>query len=544
MAKYIIVCGGVISGTGKGVASASIAFLLKLRGHKVNYIKFEPYLSSDAGVLSPIEHGECFLCDDGKETDLDLGTVERIAGINMSSQNICTSGTLYKELIVGQERGENLGKTLQIMPHVTDRIQERLLNLGKTSEIVVCEIGGTVGDMESAVFYEAVRQFKQKNQNDVMVVMVAPILWVPTIKEFKTKPLQNAVKQLLQYGINPEMLLCRVDREIPAKLFDKVSDMTGVERSAVFEAKDVDSVYQVPIEFYNRHIDDYCVDMLRLKRSSCRIHKYKELLEKPINDEVTIGICGKYANHDEAYLSLKEALIHSAIFHGVKLNIKWIKAQTMDAKNVKEELKEIDGLIVPGGFDKSGVDGKIQCIRYARENKIPFLGICLGLQCAVIEFAKNVCAIKDANSQEFEKDTKNPVVHYLAGQKDIAVKSASMRLGSYSCELVKGTLCHNLYSASPSRWDNKNTISERHRHRLEVNPEYLEIFTKNGLNLSGFNPETKLVEIMEISQNKHPFFVGTQAHPEFKSSLSDAAPLFKGFVAASVDRRKKITKKK
>jgi len=541
MAKYIIVCGGVISGTGKGVASASIALLLKLRGYKVNYIKFEPYLSSDAGVLSPIEHGECFLCDDGKETDLDLGTVERIAGINMSSQNICTSGTLYKELIVGQERGENLGKTLQIMPHVTDKIQDRLLNLGKTSEVIICEIGGTVGDMESAVFYEAVRQFEQKN--DVMVAMVAPILWVPTIKEFKTKPLQNAVKQLYQYGINPKLLLCRVDREIPVKLLDKVSDTTGINRDAIFEARDVDSVYQVPVEFYNRHIDDYCVDMLRLKRSSCRIHKYKELIEKPINEEITIGICGKYSNHDEAYLSLKEALTHTSMFYGVKININWIRAQDVDSKNVKEALKDIDGLIVPGGFDKNGAEGKIQCIKYVRENKIPFLGICLGLQCAVIEFAKNVCGIPDANSQEFDKDTADPVVHYLVGQKDIAVKSASMRLGSYNCELIKGTIAHNAYSGSSNRWDNKNVISERHRHRLEVNPKYLEIFAKKGLNLSGFNPETKLVEIMELDQLKHPFFIGTQAHPEFKSRLSDAAPLFKGFVSAALENKKKLIKR-
>ncbi len=531
--KYIIVVGGVISGTGKGVSAASIGLLMKLRGMSVQIIKFDPYLNVNAGILAPSQHGECFLCDDGTETDLDLGHYERIAGVTVSSKNICTSGTLFKEIIHEQEKGDYLGQTVQIIPHLTDKIQKRLTDLGKEAEIVIAEIGGTVGDIESASFLEAARQFKQRRPNDVIVVMVAPILWVPTIKEFKTKPLQNSVKELQSHGLQPDVLLCRVDREIPNGMLDKIASLTNVSRDAVFDAPDVPSIYQVPIEFYDRHIDDLCVDLLHLKRSYCRIHKHRELIEKKQEFVVEIGIVGKYANHDEAYISLKEALAHAGLSEDTTVKIRWIKADDLEsakAPAIGKILNGLDGVIVPGGFDVRGVEGKIKAIKYIRENKIPFLGICLGLQCAVIEFARNVCGLEKANSMEFDKETIDPVIHYVKGQENLTVKSASMRLGAYECELVKGSLALELYC--------KKTISERHRHRLEVNSKYLDCFDKYNLRVSGTNSQSGLVEIMELDKKEHPYFIGTQAHPEFKSKLGDVAPLFKGLVSAAMVYRK------
>lgn len=533
MCKYIVVMGGVISGTGKGIAAASIGMLLKQRGCAVQAIKFDPYLNVNAGVLAPREHGECFLCDDGSETDLDLGSYERIIGIEVSSKNILTSGTLYKELLMEEEEGKYLGQTVQVIPHLTDKIQDRLTQLGKDTDIVICEIGGTVGDLESGPHLEAIRQFKQKNWNDVLIILVAPILWIPTIKEFKSKPLQNSVKEMQSYGIQPDILLCRIDREIPPKLLDKIANLTNVPREAVFDAPDVESIYQVPIEFYNRHIDDLIADKFHLKRNGCRIHKYRELVEKYVENanmpKVNIAVVGKYDNQ-EAYLSLKEAIYHAAVANEVKVEIRWINAkeleQAKDMRGVWKYFEDINGVIVPGGFDSSGVEGKIRAIKYVREKKIPFLGICLGLQCAVIEIARDLCNLEDANSIEFNKDTKNPVVHFVEGQEIIKKKSGTMRLGAYECELDKDTIAHDLYK--------KKLISERHRHRYEVNSEYVPIFSNKGFNVSGVNPDTKLIEIMELSRSVHPFFIGTQAHPEFKSRLSIPAPLFDGLIRASM----------
>jgi CTP synthase len=532
--KYIAILGGVISGTGKGISAASIGFLLSLRGHKVQPIKFDPYFNTNAGVLAPREHGEVFLCDDGSETDLDLGHYERIIGVQVSSKNIMTSGTLYKELLAEEEEGKYLGQTVQVIPHLTDKIQARLTELGKETEIVICEIGGTVGDLESGPYLEAIRQFKQKNWNDVLIMLVAPILWIPTIKEFKTKPLQNSVKEMQSFGLQPDILLCRIDREMPAKMLDKVANLTNVPREAVFDAPDVKTIYQVPIEFYNRHIDDLIADKFHLKRNGCRIHKYRELVEKYVDHAdmpvINIGIVGKYDNCDEAYLSLKEAVYHAAVEHEVKAEIKWINAkeleQAKDMRGVWKYFEDIDGVIVPGGFDSSGVEGKIRAIKYVREKKIPFLGICLGLQCSVIEIARNLCHFDDANSVEFDKDTKHPVIHFVEGQEKVRKKSGTMRLGAYDCELVKGSIIHELYK--------KGTISERHRHRYEVNSEYIPQLEKAQLIVSGINPDTKLIEMMELDRSTHPFFVATQAHPEFKSRLGSPAPLFDGLVQAAI----------
>jgi CTP synthase len=539
--KYIIVAGGVFSGTGKGVSAASIGLLLKLRGHRVDLIKFDPYLNRNAGILAPSQHGECFLCDDGTETDLDLGHYERIAGINMSKLNICTSGTLHKELDEEQEAGKYLGQTIQVVPHLTNKIIDRLTQIGCDKDVVVVEIGGTIGDSESDSFFEAVRQFKQKLKDDVLVVMVAPILWVPTIKELKTKPLQNSVKDLQSYGLQPDMIFCRCDRQIPEKVLNKISQFTNVRRECVIEAPDVSTIYKVPLEFYDRHVDDLFVDLFRLGRSSCRIHKYRDFVERYDNQDVetvTVGIIGKYENCDEAYISLKEALTHAAVSQNIKIEIKWINAEDLekykDNRGLHKYFEDVDGVIVPGGFDARGVEGKIKAIQYVREKRIPFLGICLGLQMAVVEFARNVCGMNSANSLEFDSTTAHPVVHFVEGQKELKTKSANMRLGSYECELSKDSLAHELYGGK--------VVSERHRHRYEVNPEYIETYAKKGLRVSGVstaaNGQPGLIEIMELDRSHHPYFIGTQAHPEFKSRLMAAAPLFKGLISAAVADRK------
>lgn len=524
MSKYIVVCGGVISGCGKGVAAASIGLLMKLRGHKISIMKFDPYLNINAGILAPREHGECFLCDDGTETDLDLGHYSRIAGIETSGKNIYTSGTLFKELIEEQAEGKWLGETIQIVPHVTDKIQARLSELGKDNEIVIAEIGGTIGDIESGQFYEAIRQFKQKRGDDVMIIMVAPILWVDTIKEFKTKPLQNSVKDLQRHGLQPDALLCRVTHPITDAMLNKISNLTNVPRTNIFDAPDVDTVYRVPIEFYNRQVDDLIVDKFRLKRNACRIGTYRDLVEKERTEIVKVGIFGKYDNCDEAYVSLKEALHHAAIFNDVRVAIEWVNAEEIENNPKLLNSLEIDAAIVPGGFDKRGVEGKIAAIKHIRKKGIPFLGICLGLQCAVIEYARHL-KLSDANSLEFDKNTSNPVIHYVKGQEDITKKLGTMRLGAYDCELIEGTIAYECY--------NKTIISERHRHRYEVNSAYEKRLADNGFIVSGRNPESGLIEIMELNRDIHPFFIGTQAHPEFKSKLLDPAPLFKALITAS-----------
>lgn len=536
--KYIVVVGGVYSGTGKGISAASIGLLLKMRGADVNLMKCDPYLNLNAGTMNPRQHGEVFLCDDGSETDLDLGHYERLTGVTVTSQNIFTSGTLYQNILQEEDQGKYLGDTVQIVPHVTDKIKDKLVEAGKEVDILIAEIGGTVGDFESFSFYQAISQFKQQNPDDVMIVMVAPVIWNNTVKEFKTKPLQNSIRSLRQEGLIPEMLFCRCDRELPKQILDKISRLTGVPREGVFEAPDVKTIYQVPIEFYDQHVDDLVADKFHLPRKGVRIRKYRELVERYINggekSEVNIGIVGKYENCDEAYLSLKEALTHAAVQNDVRHRVTWIDAgeleEAQDMRSVWRYFENVHGIIVPGGFDSRAVEGKIRAVQYCREKKIPYLGICLGLQCAVIEFARNVCGgdLADANSQEFDKATDSPVIHYVEGQHDDLKKSGTMRLGAYDCDLKKDTLVRDLYK--------KKSISERHRHRYEVNDAYIEEYKERGLIVSGRNPQSNLVEMMELRQDLHPFFVGTQAHPEFKSRLGDPAPLFDGLMKAGLER--------
>lgn len=531
MAKYLIVCGGVVSGCGKGISAASIGLLMRMRGHKTVLIKFDPFLNSNSGTLAPAEHGESFVTDDGVEVDCDLGSYFRVAGTVVSRQNICTSGTLHKELISEQENGKYLGQTIQVQPHLTNKIQQRLIDIGENQDIVIAEIGGTVGDAESFAFFEAIRQFKQKNRDDVIVAMVAPIIWLNTVGEFKTKPLQNAIKDLQRHGLSLDMVFCRAEKPIPDKILSKVSSLMGIPRQQIFEAPDVPTIYQVPVEFYNRHVDDLIVDLLRLPRSACRIHKYREQVEKLLSPDlktINIGIVGKYDIQD-AYISVKEAVLHAGLANDVRIVIRWIRAEDLekykDARGLHKYFEGLSGVIVPGGFDKRGVEGKIKAAQFCRERKIPFLGICLGLQCAVIEFARNVCGLDGANSLEFDKDTPNPVIHYIEGQEGLVKKCGTMRLGAFDCELAKDSLASRLYES--------RNISECHRHRYEVNPAYTDCFEKKGFRVVGKNPQSGLIEVMEIVD--HPFFIGSQFHGEFRSRLTEPAPLFRGLVAAAVN---------
>lgn len=543
MCKYIFVSGGVVSGIGKGISAASIGLLMKMRGLNIQVIKFDPYLNVSASTLSPYQHGECWVCDDGSETDLDLGHYERIVGVEVSSRNICTSGTLYSCVLNEEREGKYLGDTIQVIPHITAKIQEILTNLGKDQDVVVAEIGGTVGDWESGHFYAAIREFRQKHGSEnVILIHVAPILWLNTINEFKTKPLQKSVSELRHFGLEPDILLCRVDRPIPDKLLSKISSLTGIARDAVFEAPDVASIYEVPISFYDRHVDDLIADKFKMKRTGVRIHKYRDLVEKythPAGDlpEVTIGIIGKYTSCPDAYLSLKEAVYHAGVSNNYKVNIKWIEAEKLEEystlRGVGKYFEGVSGVIVPGGFDNRGIEGKIRAIAYARERKIPFLGICLGLQCGVIEYARHVCGLKNANSVEFQKPGEeiSEVVHFVPGLEHIRRKGGTLRLGNYECSLSKDSIAYEVYG--------KKLISERHRHRYEINGDFAEVLQQNGLMISGTNPQAGLIEIMEMERALHPYFIMVQFHPEFKSRLTNPHPLFDKLVYNAIHSKPK-----
>ena len=533
MGKYVFILGGCYSGSGKGCSAASIGFLLKSRGYSVNLLKCDGYINTTSSVIAPGEHGETWVTNDGKECDLDVGHYERICGITTDQNTIFTSGLLYKEVIEEHENGVYLGQTIQLQ-HITNKAKERIEASGKSFDVTIVEVGGVIGDVEATTFLEAVRYFQQKHREDVLVVVVAPVIWVSTIKEFKTKPLQNSIKELLKSGIQPDVLLCRADRNIPEQILDKISNLTNINCSCIFSAIDVQTIYQIPIEFYNNNLDDLIVGMLRLPRSACRISKYKEVVEKLINNDfptIDIGIVYKYDNVDESYLSIKESLLHASVANNVRVNIQWIKAEELEkykgGRGLHKFFENINGIIVPGGFGNRAIEGKIKAIQYAREKKIPFLGICLGLQMQVVEFARNVLNLEKANSLEFDKDTPYPVIHFVEGQAELVKKSANMRLGSYDCEVYKDTLAFQLYQ--------NKLIKERHRHRYEVNPDYIDKYSKHGFIVSGRNPGTGLIEIMELKD--HPFFFGVQFHPEFKSLLTAPSPVFSGLIIATIKHR-------
>ncbi len=539
MKKIVVVVGSVYSSLGKGLVASSMALLLKQRNFPVSYLKFDPYFCLSAGTLAPGEHGETYVLNgngknggDSVECDLDLGHIERITGLTLTKDSICTSGMLLEELIEEQKQGKHLGKTITNKPYLTNKVIARIEKLSANS-IAIVEIGGCVDDPESSVFLEAICQLKQKYGKDCLITMVAPILWVDIIQEFKTKPLQRGIRDLQSYGIIPDLLICRSSKEVPEKIIQKVKDATNICRDCIFVGPDCKSIYEIPLQYYDQSLDDVIVDKFSLKRNPCKISPYRNLVEKHLNgkpaNKVSLGIVGKYINFSEAYLSLKEALNHSAINNDIELSVKWVSALDLEKDGHPEKfLEDVDAVVIPGGFDHKGVEGKISAIKYCRENKIPVLGICLGLQCMAIEIARNLCKFKEANSAEFDKKTPYPVVHFLPGQEEIKNKSGTMRLGAYECQLSPDSLVRSVYD--------KEFVSERHRHRLEINDKYVEDFHKQGFVVSGRNPEKKLIEFMELKG--HPFFIGLQGHPEFSSRLMEPSPLFSALLNAGINYRK------
>lgn len=517
MCKVIYVIGASYSSVGKGLAAASLGLLLKMRDLKVSMLKFDPYLNLSADLLSPIEHGDCSVLIDGTVADLDLLQYERITGLQMSSKNICTSGKIYKQILEEQKTNHN-GSSIQVIPHITDKIQEMVEDVGKDMDLVVCEVGGTIMDAESTPHMHAIQRDKRKrNDGDVLVVLVSPLPYLNTIQEFKTKLVQRAVSDIRSFGIEPDILLCRSEKKFPDTIIDKVSNLTGVDKDAIFCCEDVKSIYQVPLNFYDMHLDDLIVDKMHLKRKGIKIHKYRDLVEKYTDEtlpRIKISVVGKYIAVQDAYLSLKEALQHAAAFNSVKVDINWLDAD----KFVEKDLEDSMGIVVPGGFGNRAIENKIRAIKYARENNIPFLGICLGMQLAVVEFLRNVCDIKDANSQEFNEQSN--VFHIIDGLQ----KYGEMRVGLFDCLLEKGTVIYDLYK--------KREIKERHRHRFEFNNDYREILKQKGMIVSGINHENNLVESIELKENK--FHLGIQFHPEYQSRINEPHPLFVGLMKAAI----------
>ena len=526
--KYIFFTGGVVSSLGKGIACASLGLLLKSRGYKVTILKLDPYINVDPGTMSPYQHGEVYVTDDGAETDLDLGHYERFINTNMAKYNNATAGQVYYEVIQKERRGDYLGATVQVIPHITDVINEKIVLAGQKtgSEIVIVEIGGTVGDIESLPFLEAIRQFRLgKEPEDTMVVHLTLVPFVAGANELKTKPTQHSVMRLREIGLQPDMLLCRTDRLLPQGVKDKIGLFCNVSADSVIDALDVKTIYEVPVQYADEGFDQLVLKKLKLPKNELNFSGWRDKVERysEVEKEVNIAICGKYVSLHDAYKSITEAFIHAGMENNVRVNLKWVSTEEIGEQSVKEYLKDVCGILVPGGFGERGIEGKLEAIHFARENMIPFFGICLGLQCAVIEFARNVLGKQDANSTEFNPDTKNPVIHLMETQKSIKRLGGTMRLGSYPCKLYSGTKASQAYGM--------NEINERHRHRYEFNNSYHKKLARAGMVFSGLSPDKKLVEMIELRD--HPWFVGCQFHPELKSRLAKAHPLFREFVAAA-----------
>lgn len=538
MTKYIFVTGGVVSSLGKGITAASLGRLLKNRGYKVTIQKFDPYINIDPGTMSPYQHGEVFVTDDGAETDLDLGHYERFVDENLSKASNVTTGKIYQSVINKERKGEYLGSTIQVIPHITNEIKERVMRVGKAdnADIVITEIGGTVGDIESLPFLEAIRQVRKDlpNKNDVIYIHVTLVPYISAAEELKTKPTQHSVKELRSIGIQPDIIVCRTVKELSENMKKKIALFCDVEPDAVINNLTADSIYDVPLLMEQEGLDHIALKKLGLADRPVDLSDWKDMVARIHNAKgvTRIALVGKYVKLHDAYLSVVEALSHAGYAYGTKIDIRWVNSEELEENkpDLSEVFKDIDGIIVPGGFGYRGIEGKIDAIRYARENKIPFLGLCLGMQCAVIEFARNVCAMKKANSSEFIPDTPYPVIDLMSDQEDVTEKGGTMRLGIYPCKLKDGTRARTLY-------DNKEIIYERHRHRYEVSNELRPILEKAGLIISGTSPDGRLVEIIELKD--HPYFAATQAHPEFKSRPNRPHPLFLGFIEAALKERKK-----
>lgn len=530
MAKYIFVTGGVVSSLGKGIAAASIAKLLEERGLKVTIIKCDPYINVDPGTMNPFQHGEVYVTDDGAETDLDLGHYERFTHTKLTKDNNITTGKIYYSVISKERRGEYLGKTVQIIPHITNEIKNYIKKVayGKKIDVVIVEIGGTVGDIEGMPFLEAIRQLKLELGKEYAInVHVTLVPFIQSAGEIKTKPTQHSVGTLRAIGIMPEIILCRTEKIISKEAKEKIALFCNVDRDAVIPAVDVESIYEVPLKFKEEQLDKLIVKLLNLSCKEGALTKWEKRVVNRFkfpSKEVKIAVVGKYITLQDAYKSIYEALIHAGIYHDTRLIIKKVDSENIEKHGVEKYLKDVKGILIPGGFGSRGIEGKIKAIEYARKNKIPFFGICLGMQTAVIEFARNVCGFKKAHSTEFYKRTKYPVISLLEEQRKVVDMGATMRLGAYACQIKKNTKAYKAYK--------KMKISERHRHRYEFNNSYRTKLEKKGLTFSGTNPKTNLVEIVELKD--HPWFVACQFHPEFKSRPDNVHPLFRDFVKAAI----------
>jgi CTP synthase len=542
-AKYIFVTGGVVSSLGKGLAAASIGCLLEARGIKVNLMKFDPYLNVDPGTMSPFQHGEVFVTDDGAETDLDLGHYERFTHARLSRDNNLTTGRIYEQIITKERRGDYLGKTVQVIPHVTNEIKNAMRKVAADCDVAIVEIGGTVGDIESLPFLEAIRQMRQDlGRDNTVFVHVTLIPWIAAAQELKTKPTQHSVKEMLSIGIQPDILLCRSDRAVPREMRNKIALFCNVQENAVIAARDVASIYEVPLTFATEGVDALALDLLRIDAKAPDIAKWQDIVHRAYHpqDDVAIAIVGKYVEYEDSYKSLKEALVHGALAHNLKLRVTWIEAEGLETRDpadgdtpgkpnrdYESQLRGFDGILVPGGFGKRGIEGMLNAIRYARENNVPYFGICLGMQTACIEYARNVAGLTGANSGEFDPATPHRIIYKLRELTGVEEMGGTMRLGAWACKLEPGSLAAKAYGTTE--------ISERHRHRYEFNREYEPILTGAGLRLTGTTPDATYVEIVEIPT--HPFFLACQFHPEFKSKPLEPHPLFRDFIGASYQSR-------
>jgi CTP synthase len=534
-AKYIFVTGGVTSSLGKGIIAASLANLLQARGFKVTIQKFDPYINIDPGTLNPYEHGECYVTDDGAETDLDLGHYERFLNTATSQANNVTTGRIYNNVITKERKGEYLGKTVQVIPHITDEIKRNIFLLGESGEydFIITEIGGCVGDIESLPFIEAVRQVKwDLGPNSAIVIHLTLIPYLNAAKELKTKPTQHSVKELLEAGIQPDILVCRTEKPLPLDIRKKLALFCNVHLNSVVEAMDADTIYDVPLLMRKEKLDERVLAKLKIPaKAEPDLEQWKTFLGKLKNpvEEVNIGLVGKYVSLPDAYKSIAEAFVHAGTENDCKVNLKWISSEEITKETVEQTLKGLHGVLVAPGFGERGLEGKIEAIRHVRENKIPFFGICLGMQCSVVDFSRNVLGL-EASSTELNPKTKNPVIDMMEEQKKITMKGGTMRLGSYDCKLKKGSKAQQAYG--------ETQISERHRHRYEFNNKYMEQIEAAGLKAVGINPDSGLVEVVELKD--HPWFVGVQYHPELKSTVLNPHPLFVKFVEASIEHKKSV----
>jgi CTP synthase len=530
MTKFIFITGGVLSALGKGIAAASIGRLLESHGYKITCQKFDPYLNVDPGTMSPFQHGEVYVTDDGAETDLDLGHYERFTTTQTSKAHNWTAGKIYESILKKERNGEFLGKTVQVIPHVTDEIKKAFFSASNTNDVVIIELGGTVGDIEGLPFLEATRQMRLSlGPENSLFVHVTLVPYMPTSGELKTKPTQHSVKELRAIGIQPDIILCRTDRFLSEDIRQKISLFTNVPLEAVITAKDVAVIYEVPLIFAQQGLDRIILNRLNLPQKRRNLSRWKAMVERMKNpaDEVNISLVGKYTGLQDSYLSLNQALYHAGTAHNLKVNISWLEAEELEARKYRDVLKEADGILVPGGFGVRGIEGKIRAVTFARTKEVPFFGICLGMQCATIEYARNKAKLKKANSTEFGPEAPHKIFFKWRELKGVQTLGGTMRLGQYVCRLEKDSLASKIYG--------KTTIYERHRHRYEFNPEYEDILSSAGLVISGKNPEHDLVEIVELKD--HPWFLGCQFHPEFKSKPLKPHPLFKSFIGASYANR-------